>query len=204
MNDATPLDENELAYAALSLFSNKVRGSTPDWAEIEAWHTKALPDDRAAEVLSHVANDATCFQQWLDICEAAEWVEQETRASATAKSIQASSTPASLKDRVQHWFSSLFGQPLPVYAAGFAALFLAVLVVPLLQDGGNLQQRLDDSFELYMAAPPAGKISAPLPRKTRSLGNLLDAVTPVKIEQHYFSQGLRQALSRLQSAPDAD
>lgn len=203
MTDATPLNENEIAFTALSLFRNRAHGVKPDWFEIEAWQQKTLSDARAEEVLSHIANDAECFQQWLDICEASDWLEQNAQQVETKNSPETAVSPTSPGESPKGWLASLFGQPLPVYAAGFAALFLAVLVAPLLRNEDNLQQRLNQSYERYMAAPPGAGIASPLPRQTRTLGNLFDQLTDAGIEQNYFSQGIRQGLAKLQATPDS-
>jgi len=170
-----PTDENVVAYAAVTLCGNSSKGSAPQWEELCAWREGVLDSKRSAEVLSHVANDPACFQQWLDIAEAERWVEEEaqfaeqSRSASTltsyASKLSPSSSPVStstadrspeaksLLVRGVQALRNLFQQPLPVYGGAFVAAALAVLIVPLLRtaDELSLQQQLARSTDAYMS-----------------------------------------------------
>jgi len=70
-------EENVLAYTALTLCGNPIQGSSPQWHELAAWREGTLSEQHALEVLSHVAYDPGCFQQWLDIVDAESWVAEK-------------------------------------------------------------------------------------------------------------------------------
>ena len=224
-------DDNRLAFAAVSLFGNTPKGKAPQWHELAAWRAGILPDARAGEVLSYVANDPACFQQWLDIAEAEAWAQEEaltdihmrgnlpeiesTIADNVSENNAMGSSPAernrtitdtsSLKSKVIDLLRSLFQQPLPVYGGAFAAVMAAVLLVPLLQtgDGLSLQQQLDRSMDTYIESSQGYLGNPPLPRRTRALSGLFDELNTSDVERLQFQFGMHQFNQQLQQLPAA-
>ncbi len=220
-------DDNRLALAAVSLCANAPQGDSPEWHELAAWRAGTLPEPRASEVLSHVANDPACFQQWLDIAEAEAWAAEEALTAAnqsssdTAATSHASDTgntafaptdrarpstnAPSLMNKALDSIRSLFQQPMPVYGAAFAAVMLAVLLAPLLQTGNglSLQQQLDRSMDTYIESGQ-GYIGTPPPsRNTRKLGGLFEDLSTSDIEQLNFQFGMHQFNEHLQQSDSA-
>lgn len=220
-------DDNRLAYAAVSLCANAPQGDSPEWHELAAWRAGTLPEPRAGEVLSHVANDPACFQQWLDIAEAEAWAAEEaltvanqssSESAAASQTIDTGNTAfaptdaarpskntLSLMNKVRDSLRSLFQQPLPVYGGAFAAVMLAVLLAPLLQTGNglSLQQQLDRSMDTYIESGQ-GYIGTPPPsRNTRTLGGLFDDLSTRDIEQLHFQFGMHQFNEHLQQSASA-
>jgi len=212
-----------MAYAAISLFGNQPQGEEPQWHEIAAWREGSLDTVRAEQVLSHVANNPVYFQQWLDLAEAESFVETElvdeaeaptqanlyepgtTKAPSsstnTSKPSPLSSALSSLLDSAR----SLFAQPLPVYGGAFAAVLLAVLIVPMLQDqdAASLQQQLDRSSDLFISTGNSLGGTPPTPRSTRAMTGALDKMTKSDVERTYFQQGMVRFNDQLQSSTAA-
>jgi len=214
MNDSDPLDEHEAVFSALQLFGNEPRGAPPQWHELDDFQQHRLPVERSAEVLSHIANSPIHFQQWLDLCEANEWVAEQspsptdktTEYATDDKPAQSNSIPnssTSLMERLQSWVAPLFAQPLPVYGGAFAAIIVAVLVIPLLRDSGpaDLQGKFDRNAALFLAAAPEQEFAPPKNSTTRSLGGLLGPPTASDVEHHYFRLGLLRAQEKLLQSP---
>ncbi|MFK7853993.1 MAG: hypothetical protein AB8B79_07770 [Granulosicoccus sp.] len=211
-------DDNALAYAAISLLGNEGRGATPEWQEISAWREGTLSEQRSAEILSHVANDPEFFQQWLDIADAEHWVEEQNMASASASPTalneqlaeplsdtgkqQPRSTSHSnpLSDAL-NWIRSFFDQPLKVYGGAFAAIAVAVLIVPLLResDAVSLQQQMDRSLDTYIAGEAGLSSSPPVARSTRNLGGLFDDLSPADVSRQHFQYGMQLVAQQLQA-----
>ena len=220
-------NDNGLAFAAVSLCANTLQGNSPEWHELAAWRAGTLPEPRASEVLSHVANDPDCFQQWLDIAEAQTWAEEEALNSATpslqesmaasqvsdadtlaahpADSNRSTSNAPSLMSKALDSLRSLFQQPLPVYGGAIAAVMLAVLLAPLLQTGNglSLQQQLDRSMDTYIGSGQGYLGAPPPPRNTRTLGGLLDDLTTSNVERMHFQFGMHQFNEQLQGSASA-
>ncbi|MDB3935261.1 hypothetical protein N9383_00900 [Granulosicoccus sp.] len=224
-------DDNRLAFAAVSLCGNTPKGNAPQWHELAAWREGNLPDARAREVLSHIANDPTCFQQWLDIAEAETWSQEEALTdidvpedvpeieSTIASNVSdkdAMSSPAadrnrtitdtpSLTSKVIDSLRSVFQQPLPVYGGAFAAVMLAVLLVPMLQtgDGLSLQQQLDRSMDTYIESSQGYLGNPPPARNTRALSGLFDDLSTSDVERLQFKFGMHQFNQQLQQLPAA-
>lgn len=224
MNTDNPdnnLEDSGLAYAAISLCGNQTRGAAPEWHELSAWHEGTLTPSRADEVLSHVANDAHYFQQWLDIAEAQSWINEEVLSATTLnQTIETAAhaitdTPAdvspshttrpratsipSVLSKARSVLASIFQQPIPVYGGAFAAVILAVLVAPLLNTGQalTLQQQMDRSLDIYIVSGNPLTGVPPVPRSTRSLGGLFDELSVSDVERHYLQSGMRQFGQRL-------
>lgn len=220
-------DENALAFAAVDLFSNPLKGEPPQWHELAAWRNGSLDEQRSAEVLSHIANNPDCFQQWLDIVEAESWVEQESGIAETSGAsellqVPAGNTPAALEasqDATNQTrllstllsatvtsLKSIFQQPIPVYGGAFAAVMLALLVAPLLRTGDNvtLEQQMLRSMDAYIETGNGFIGAAPIIRSTRSLGGLFDELTSSDIERLHVQRGMQTFRNHLQTAnPDA-
>ena len=224
-------DDNRLAFAAVSVFGNTPKGEAPQWHELAAWRAGILPDARAGEVLSYVANDPACFQQWLDIAEAEAWAQEEAltvpdmpenvpenestiadnisdddaTSSPPADRNRTSSDTVSLTSKVIDSLRSLLQQPLPVYGGAFAAVMVAVLLVPLLQtgDGQSLQQQLDRSMDTYIESSQGYLGNPPLSRNTRSLSGLFDDLSTSDVERLQFQFGMHQFNQQLQQSPAA-
>ncbi len=210
-------EDNALAYAAISLCGNQTRGSAPQWHELAAWHKGTLEPARTAEVLSHVANDPDCFQQWLDLVEAESWIDEEslsestlsnTAIDAASQTTEHSSTSSrrlgaasatSVFSKVRTLLAGIFQQPLPVYGGAFAAVMLAVLVAPLLNTGQalTLQQQMDRSLDTYIDSGIALGGSPPVERSTRNLGGLFDELSVNDVERRYIQSGMLQFSQRL-------
>ena len=212
MNNSNPLSDNELVFSALNLFANKAVGEPPQWHEIADCHTGALSNQRSAEVLSHIANNPIYFQQQLDMFAAEEWLVEEdlplsaskpVDVAASAEERESKSGFSSVLTTAGTWLQSLFQLPLPVYGGAFVAILLAILIAPLMQKPTifTMQQRIDRSLDSYIAARPDALVGTPVPRVTRSLGGLLDEITPADIERHYFQEGLRESLQNLGNKP---
>ena len=209
-NNTDSKDDNALAYAGVSLFANESRGEVPQWHELSAWRNGLLPEDRSAEVLSHVANDPDYFQQWLDIVEAEHWIEEQSSVdtvsqapelsvqSQAASSSKQSDTTTSLGNTLNsavRWFRSLFDQPLTVYGGALAAIMLAVLIVPLMRESEvlTLQQQVDRSLDTYIDTQAGLPTSTPAGRSTRNLGGLVDDLSPADVARQHFQYGLHLA-----------
>lgn len=203
MSEDDPFNDNELAYSAITLFRNQPEGPAPDWQEIADWRADKLTADRAQQVLSHVANDPECFQQWIDLCEATEFlatediVVQESSHDSNVEGERHSTTrpthsPTSFVDKLQAWLSTLFSQPLPVYGAAFGGILLAVLLAPLLRfsEQNSLEAAINRNLALYQSDAAAGITSAPLIRDTRSLGGLIGKPSDAEVERYWFRKGL--------------
>ena len=245
--DSDHTDDNRLAFAAVSLCGNTPKGNAPQWHELAAWREGNLPDARAREVLSYVANDPACFQQWLDIAEAETWSQEEALTgidmpedvpgdvpegvqedmqgdvaeieSTIASNVsdkEAMSSPAanrnrtitdtpSLTSRLMGSLRSVFQQPLPVYGGAFAAVMLAVLLVPMLQtgDGLSLQQQLDRSMDTYIESSQGYLGNPPPARNTRALSGLFDDLSISEVERLQFKFGMYQFNQQLQQLPAA-
>ncbi len=210
------LDDNGLAYAAISLCGNQPHGEAPQWHELTAWHEGTLAPLRSEQVLSHIANDPACFQQWLDVVEAQSWVEEEALLANTAttpddaaqsttntdKASPYSSPPVrpatpsndSMVSKIRSLLAGLFQQPLPVYGGAFAAILVAVLVVPLLNTGQapTLQQQMDRSMDTYIQSRSSLTGSPPAARSTRGLGGLFDELSVNDVERGYLQSGMLQ------------
>ena len=217
-------NDNGLAYAAVSLCANTPQGHAPHWHELAAWRAGNLPEPRATEVLSHVANDPACFQQWLDIAEAESWAEEEaltdvsqsltesaavnqasdagTMVSSSTDRTRSTTDTPSLTSKVLDSLRSLFQQPLPVYGGAFAAVMLAVLLAPLLNTGNalSLQEQLDRSMDTYIESGQGYLGTPPPARSTRALGGLFDDLSTSDVERLQFQFGMRQFNQQLQQS----
>ncbi|MFK8079447.1 MAG: hypothetical protein AB8B97_04115 [Granulosicoccus sp.] len=225
-------EENVVAYAAVTLCGNTSRGAAPQWEELSAWSLGTLDSNRSAEVLSHVANDPICFQQWLDIAEAQSWVEEEARMNSESETTGTTSTldtsgPLSESAHPQNQsrgasrsnspisnalavLKGFFQLPLPspggsgvaVYGGAFAAVCLAVLIVPLMRTGETLsvQQQLDRSTDAYIVAGNSFTGAPPIVRRTRSLTGLFDDLSISDVEQRHLQSGQKVVFDKLQSA----
>ena len=219
--------DNRFAFAAVSLCGNTPKGSAPQWHEVAAFRAGTLPEDRASEVLSHIANDPACFQQWLDIAEAEAWAEEEALTDidlpaeeplisgqpggagnvalpAADRNHEVTGTP-SFASKVSDTLHSLFKQPLPVYGGAFAAVVLAVLLAPLLPTGSgpSLQQQLDRSMDTYIETGQGYLGAPPPPRNTRSMSGLFDELSNSDVERLHFRYGMYQFNQNLKQAPAA-
>lgn len=201
MNEAD--NDNATAYAGVSLFGNHPAGPPPQWHELTAWRSGKLPEERATQILSHVANDPEFFQQWLDLVEAENWAAEEAASTQSDKAVHAAPAKASRSfsaDKLRQWLGSLFDQPLPVYGGAFAAVLLAVLIVPMMQQSGNpLQQQLDSSLDLYRSTDAGLPAQPPASRQTRRLSGLFDKLSAPEVEQAHFQRGLRLSAEALGS-----
>ncbi len=204
MSDSTDHNDNALAYAAISLLGNEPMGAQPQWHEISAWRDGTLSAERSAQVLSYIANHPDVFQQWLDMVEAEQWIaEEQSTASAdydlSHTDATAKQANSGLLQSIKDWLAPVFNQPMQVYGGALAAIFMAVLIVPLLQkDQLDLQQQLNaglDSYLLMDAELPA----PPVRRSTRSLGNLFDDLSTADVERQQFQFGLRRSALALGS-----
>ncbi|MBX2825069.1 MAG: hypothetical protein KTR33_10095 [Gammaproteobacteria bacterium] len=205
MNESESSGDREAVYSALQLFGNETRGEPPAWHELDDFQHHRLPVERSAEILSHIANSPVYFQQWLDLCEAEEYAASEAPAvaqeqhAAAATDAQGASTrqpqQTSLVENIRQWLAPLFSQPLPVYGGAFAAIMLAVLVVPLLRDTTtvDVHGKLERNMALYMAGAPGNALSAPVKPTTRSLGGLFGPPIQTDIEHFYFGKGLLES-----------
>ena len=217
-------NDNGLAFAAVSLCANTPQGQAPQWHELAAWRAGNLPEPRATEVLSHVANDPACFQQWLDIAEAESWAEEEaltdvnqsltesvgvnqvsdagTMTSPSTDRTRSITDTPSLMSKALDSLRSLFQQPLPVYGGAFAAVMLAVLLAPLLNTGNglSLQEQLDRSMDTYIESGQGYLGTPPPPRSTRTLGGLFDDLSTSDVERLKFQFGMRQFDQQLQQS----
>ena len=213
MNDPDKQTDNALAYAAVSLLGNATQGSKPEWHELSAWRAGTLSAERSAQVLSHVANDPDYFQQWLDMVEAEQWVEEESAALQLSEAASTQSTVdtdrtgaaqptngsesgfATVLSSAKGFLLSLFQQPLPVYGGAMAAIMLAVLIAPLMRQSNTLtlQQQLDRSLDSYVDTHASLPTAVPIARNTRALDGLFDELSNTEIERQYFQQGLRKS-----------
>ena len=214
-------EENALSYAAIVLFRNHAHGPAPQWHELAALHAGSLQPPRSDEVLSHVANDPDYFQQWLDLSEAEFWVEDEMNATHELKK-SASDSPIKATDSTalpsQHnAYSSaifsqvsslrtLFNKPLPVYGGAFAAMLLAVLIIPLLQNSAahSLQQRVNRSMDSYIQTNGRLAGDAPTVRTTRNMSDLFDEISVSDVERQYVQNGMRSFGEQLHPAETED
>ena len=234
MSIIEPLDDNDdnrLAFAAVGLLGNMPKGKAPQWHELAAWRAGNLPDARAIEVLSHVANDPTCFQQWLDIAEAEAWTQEEAQAdsdlpkgfsksgstfgdnvsnsdakgSRFADRNRTITDTTSITGKVIDSLRSIFQQPLPVYGGAFATVVMVVLLVPLLQtgDGQSLQQQLNRSLDTYIESSQGYLGNPPLPRNTRSLRGLFDDISTSDVERLQFQFGMHKFNQQLMQSSAA-
>ena len=213
-------DDNRLAFAAVGLLGNMPKGEAPQWHELAAWRAGNLPDARAVEVLSHVANDPACFQQWLDIAEAEAWTQEEAQAdsdmpeglsenestigdtvgnsdamgSRFADRDRTITDTPSMTGKVIDSLRSIFQQPLSVYGGAFATVVVVVLLVPSLQTGDEqtLQQQLNRSLDTYIESSQGYLGNPPLPRNTRSLSGLFDDISTSDVERLQFQFGMHQ------------
>lgn len=213
---STHLDDSELVYSALTLFANSTRGEKPDWQDLEEFRARSLPPERSAEVLSHVANDPDCFQQWLDLSEASLWLDAEEQGvdadSVAEPAVETKSDVLPARTRpseptvtgaVTRWLQSLLTLPAPVYAGAMAAVLVAVLVVPLLQspDVQNLSAGVDRTLDSYRALSGTAAVDAPIRRSTRRMDGLVETLPLATVERMYFEQGLQTSLGRLLDSP---
>jgi len=218
-----PTEDNTLAYAAITLCANPLQGAPPQWQELVAWRNGTLDNTRSAEVLSHVANNPACFQQWLDVAEAQSWVAEESRLAIEADAAEPigtserktfASSPYSTSNapgvtsgpaRFIQALRSFFQQPLPVYGGAFAAVIVAVLVAPLLRtgDGLSLQQQLDRSTDAFISEGAGFAGSPPAGRNTRSLAGLFDELSINDVERLHVLTGQQHFLDKLQLASGA-
>ena len=211
--------ENALAYAAIELLSNGSHGAVPQWHELAAWQSGSLAQPRSDEVLSHVANNPEYFQQWLDLAEGELWVEgaltlpsasdvdevapdsiiNPTIADAARKNTDSFKT--TLLSRLRP-LQRLLKQPLPVYGSAFAAILLAVLVVPLLptDDVLTMEQRINRSMDTYIETGSGLVGAAPVKSSTRSLGGLFDELSTSDVERQYVQNGMQRFSKQLQSS----
>ncbi|MFK7861768.1 MAG: hypothetical protein AB8B64_23330 [Granulosicoccus sp.] len=208
------IEENVIAYTAITLCGNPPVGAAPQWHELTAWREGTLSTQRSAEVLSHVANDPVYFQQWLDIAEAESFVAEEAhsqnasrvndaRTTQAAQSEAHQSSPASkLLSKFVRSFRGLFQQPLPVYGGAFAAVILAVVVAPMLRTGPvlSLQQQLTQSTDAYIEAGNGLTGQPPVARAIRSLGGLFDDLSVSEVEQIHLQTGQKRFYEQLLSA----
>lgn len=102
MNPDDNQDENALAWAAVSLLGNEPVGDKPQWHEISAWRAGTLPELRSREVLSHIANDPEYFQQWLDLAEAQQWLEEEQTHSTLSHATDTAAMNETAADPAMH------------------------------------------------------------------------------------------------------
>jgi len=208
MNDNYKDNDNALAVAAISLFANDTKGAEPEWHEIHAWREGKLSAERSAEVLSYVANNPDTFQQWLDLAEAESWVDEEQlAANESTRDTDATKNPTGMLQGVKGWLASLVKLPLPVYGGAIAAIFMAVLVIPLMQTGNlDPQQQLDESMMSFLDLEtelPA----APAKLTSRSLEGMFDDLSNTDVERHQFQFGLKrfsEALTESRKAPWTD
>ncbi len=212
MNSSDRLTDNEIAFAAMNLFANKPKGPEPDWQEIHDWHMELLDEARSEEVLSHVANNPDVFQKWRDICEAAEFLEQNpleneqtsntdahSSSKDNSKATSANPAPWDLAGWLGKGMKSIIGKPLPAIGGAVAATFLAVMIVPklLTSPAANPGDMINASLSQYSA------LGAPLPqtalpaRSTRSLAGVLGDLTKEDIERHQINHGLRTAFDAI-------
>lgn len=213
MNSTDNLTDNEVAFAAINLFANTPIGIEPGWQDIHDWHTGALEAVRADEVLSHVANNPECFQMWRDICEAAEYLEQnpldeEETVSATASKLATETKPAAwdLVGWLRKGVKTIFGQPLPAIGGAVAATLFAVMVVPKLMTSASINpgDLVNNSLAQYSA------LGAPLPQTaltatvTRSMASVLGNMSENDVEKHQLNHGLKEAFDSVQNKDDAE
>ena len=70
-------DSRKLASLGVALGHKQPLGTKPDLLEIDQWSRGKISQDRASEVLSHVANDPECFSHWRSLREAQDWLDNE-------------------------------------------------------------------------------------------------------------------------------
>lgn len=215
MKSSDNLTDNEVAFAAINLFANKPVGPEPDWQDIQDWHMDLLDDDRADQVLSHVANNPDIFQMWRDICEADEFLAEnpmtEETVNTTATTARSSENPApwDLVGWLSKGTKAIFGQPLPAIGGAVAATVLAVIIVPKLMNDptANPGDLVNSTLSQYAA------LGAPLPatalpaRTTRSLAGVLGNLSTDEIEKYQINNGFRQAFDTIRnekSTPETD
>lgn len=196
-------NDNAIAYAGVSLFGNRTEGPPPQWHELSAWRSGTLPEKRATQILSHVANDPEYFQHLLDLVEAEQWSAEEAAGAQADSVIDSKPSKASTSfstDRLRHWLGSVFHQPLPVYGGAIAAVLLAVLVVPMMQQADSqLHQQLDDNLDLYRNSDLGLPAQPPMDRRTRQLSGLFESLSTVEVEQAHFQHGMRLSAEALGS-----
>lgn len=227
MNKPDSLSDNEVAFAALQLFGNTPVGAEPDWQEIYDWHMQILDESRAEQVLSHVANNPDCFQQWQDICEAEQYVEltaAESLATDEHAQVQKVAEPGStytgsatntqtneqaaphkrpaawdLVGWLRHGAKAVAGKPMPALGGAVAATVLAVLIVPklLTPTPANVNEMLQNSFEQYRALGAPLPSTAPATLTTRSMAGVLGDMANEDVEIHQIAFGYRTAFSTL-------
>ena len=208
MSESKDNNDNAYAYAAVSLFGNEPMGEQPQWYELTAWREGTLSAERSAQVLSYIANNPDIFQQWLDMIEAEQWVEDEQTLTASEQTLDYSSNTAkqsgtSLLNNVRDWLAPIFNQPIRVYGGAMAAIVMAVLIVPLIKKGEiDLQQQLNASVDSYLLMD-AELPAPPVRRVTRSLGGLFDELSISDVERQQFQFGLRRSAQALGSETTA-
>jgi len=223
MTNTDNLSDNEVAFASLQLFGNKPHGTAPDWQEIFDWHSGLLDDARAREVLSHVANNPECFQQWQDICEAEQYAEQASTESAQDTTHSPTSAgrdtasrdatrdhrknserpaPWDLVGRLRQLTRTLGSKPLPALGGAVAATLLAILVVPKIMSpvNNNVDDMLGASFAQYRAMGVPLPQTAPPARTTRSMAGVLGDIGNDDIDALHVQYGLRSAFEELQTS----
>jgi len=208
MSSSERLSDNEVAFAAINLFANEPNGTQPDLQDIEDWHNGLLSENRAEEVLSHVANNGECFQMWRDICEAEQWLadnplEQEAlsttqEAAYSAGQTDAKPSPLNLMSWLRRARKAWSERPLPAIGGAVAATVLAVLIVPKLvtspTSGADMVHAGLEQYSALGAPLPADAMQA---RATRSLAGVLGNVSDEAVEKHQLSLGMRQGFDAL-------
>jgi len=216
MNSSDHLSDNEVAFAAINLFSKAPVGPEPDWTEVEDWHAGTLDATRAEEVLSHVANNAEVFQMWRDICEAEQWLaespledassaEQSAVAQQSTTSGSANPAPYDLVGWIRKGFKAISEHQLPAIGGAVTATLLAVLIVPKLISNtpGSAGDMIGESLAQYSAMGAPLPQTVMVPRQTRSLAGVLGDISEDDVMKHQLSFGLQQGYSAL-NIPNAD
>ncbi len=191
--------EHRQALAALYAFKNKPSGEKPSLQEVDAWRLGKLPEKRAAEVLSYIANDPDYYEQWRDLQEAEQWLVDDALAD-DALSVDSLDQPAPLIKRFSDWLASLIVMPVTRVSLAFA--LVAIVVTPLLlPTGATTGVLLETAYGLYGDASP--NFAAPNVFKTKGLDNLLgDAVARDDREQYHLKIGFRRFIEKMRWSND--
>lgn len=224
VSESAKPDENALAYTGVSLLGNEAKGEPPEWHELQAWRAGTVGAERAAQILSYVANHPDYFQQWLDLVEAEQWAADEAIATDEAQHTAHAppSNPTSNDEPAKPGYPDRQGSPLdraletltqwartlyqqPVYGGALTALLLAVLVVPVMlqTEQASLQQQMDRSLDTYIENTALLPGTVPPARNSRNLGGLFDELSITDVERQSFQFGLYTAANAFTSPATA-
>lgn len=183
------------ALVALELSRKQPHGERPDLMEIDAWRLGNLEGQRAAEVLSYIANDPDCYAQWLELIEIQEELDDAQFVEEPLSKREKSSQEA--------WWSRLLGllsfQPSPVFS-GMALATIAVLILgPLMFfRSTSYTQMMDESYQLYGGFDSAQTIALEVkPAITKGLDDLLAGTVIPDFDRHHIRLGFSQFINRV-------